>query len=113
MVYAIVTIGVLQVVFDILGLWMARRYHGQSIDRIAILERENLQLANGVVAAKKSAAGDWVESHDELEATVETLNQRLLTLENKQPKIASRPKRVNFREFRDAAERASEPEEAD
>lgn len=47
----------------------------------------------------------------ELSATIEGMNQRLLTLEGKQPKMVARPKKVNFRQFRDAAERASEPKE--
>jgi len=36
-----------------------------------------------------------------------------LTLENKQQKIAPKPKKVNFRQFRDAIERSTEPEEAE
>lgn len=112
MVYAIVAIGVLQLVFDVVGLWYARRQHGHSLTKIGILERENLELAQAVVKLKAVEPIQDAAIAEE-DAKIEGIHQRLLTLENKQQKIAPRPKRVNFREFRDAAERASEPEEAE
>lgn len=123
MVYAIVIIGVLQVVFDVVGIWMAWNLHGQSSRRISIVERENVHMAGGIVVAKKDTnlnrqALDQLghirsEVDADLASSIEGLNQRLLTLENKQPKIAPRHTRVNFRQFRDAMEKSTEPEVAE
>lgn len=102
--------------------------------RMAVIERENIHLAGGIVKAQKLAqdvehglkqdaealitvaqaiTNDFSAADADLNATIEAINQRLLTLENKQPKIAARAKTVNWRNFRSAIERSTEPEEAE
>src|SRR5580658_6574028 len=86
---------------------------------IATLKRENVTLASSVLSAKKVAATALSADHPvygeiaEINATVEGLNQRLLTLENKRPKITAAPKKTTWRNFRSAIERSTEPEEAE
>jgi hypothetical protein len=82
--------------------------------RVSVLEKENLQLAKGLASVLKFSSAvdseaDIRSGRDaELESSIEGIHQRLLTLENKQPKIAPRPTRMNFRQFRDAVERSTE-----
>jgi len=89
-------------------------------ERMAIIERENVHLAGGIVAAKKSGIDGLADLRRELAGHIEELmsriigiDQRLLTLENKQPKITAKPAKVNWRKFRDTIERSTEPEEAE
>ena len=95
--------------------------------RVHTVEGENLKLAKSLIALDKRVSEisvyavrcdefaiserSLLNADAELAATIEGVNQRLLTLEGKQPKIVPRPKKVNFRQFREAAERASEPKE--
>lgn len=126
MVYAIVFLVILWVVAGLAHNKTTKRLR----ERMAIIERENRHLAGGIVKAQKAAQDadaktekyfesdhnaftNVAEAGLEADAKIESLNQRLLTLENKQPKIAPRPTRVNFRQFREAAERASEPQETE
>lgn len=74
--------------------------------KIAVLERDHITLAHSLVTAKKSL----VSANEEQDCKTEALNQRVLTLEGKQPKIAVKPTRMSFRQFRSAVER-EQPEE--
>ena len=110
---------ILMILWAVAG-WAHNRTAKRLRERMAILERENVHLAGGVVAAKKSGIDGLADLRRELAGHIEELmsriigiDQRLLTLENKQPKIAASPRKSTWKQFRSEVERASEPEEAE
>lgn len=122
----IAVMSVLQVIFDVLAFMQAREQREQAkriesqAERIYGLETENLRLGaasrkeeQALLDVARTLSQKREDSDAELESKIEGLNQRLLTLENKQPKIAVKPIRGSFRAFRDAIERSTEPEEAE
>ena len=75
---------------------------------IDVLERENLTLAKAAVAHSKRIDEALEAAHVAQRMALD--NQNSLTPEPAKPKIVAVPQRVNWKQFRTAAERASEPE---
>jgi hypothetical protein len=70
---------------------------------IDTLENENLRLAKAILAQR--------ERIDKLSEDLAITLQKNLTTESAKPKIVPRPQRVNWRQAREALEKASEPQE--
>lgn len=130
----VIAVAAFWVVSFVIAGWISNATTKRLARRITALEWENLRLAkaikviegnaaenhailvngNAELAAKVTNAITQLEVVDsDLAATLEGINQRVQTLEGKQPSAVVKPKRMNFRQFRNAVENASEPQETE
>ncbi len=75
---------------------------------IDVLERENVRLAQAVLAQRKRI--DEIPSLDDHEARIAYI-EKDLTSEKEKPKIEPKPKARNWKTFRSQVEQATEPQE--
>ena len=93
----------------LLSGWALKAFAKKTRADISRLERQNTQLAQTIVRDRKAVAS--LEEWRSLCAEKESEERNRLTVQAGKQKITAKPARVNWRQFRDAAE--SEPRESE